>query len=70
MANKKKLKAAAKAAKLPLRKIAPAIGISEHTMLRKANNETDFRAGEIIKIRKLLNLSLEEVEEIFLTEDE
>ena len=70
MANTKGLKKAAKAVKLPLKKIAAEIGISERSMLRKVHNSSEFTAGEIIRIRKLLQLSLEQVEELFLTEDE
>ncbi len=41
------------------------LGISYQGFSRKANGETEFKASEISIMRRLLNLTAEETEEIF-----
>lgn len=47
--------------------IAKRIGITYAGLLKKINNETEFKASEIQKLADMLNLSLEEKEEFFFT---
>ena len=48
--------------------LAKEIGINPATLTRKMTGESDFTRAEIIKIRDILNLSAQEVENIFFPE--
>ncbi len=48
-----------------LRFIAKKIGITYQGFLKKVNNETEFKASEIQKLKELLNLTDEERDNIF-----
>lgn len=48
-----------------LRFIATKLGITYQGFLKKINNETEFKASEMQILRKLLNLTDAEFEEIF-----
>lgn len=45
--------------------IAEQIGITPKSLLKKVNNESEFKATEIEDLRILLHLTSEEVERIF-----
>lgn len=45
--------------------IARKIGITREGFYKKLNNETEFKASEIIALQKILNLSNEKRDEIF-----
>jgi hypothetical protein len=49
--------------------IANKIGINAATLYRKINGESDFTRGEIQIIRMLLNLTADEADRIFFTEE-
>lgn len=50
-----------------LRFVAKQIGITYAGFLKKINNETEFKASEIQRLKELLNLSDEERDKIFFT---
>lgn len=50
---------------ISLEEIARTLGIHLTTLIRKINGESDFYRHEILIIRTLLELSPEQVEEIF-----
>lgn len=45
--------------------IADKCGLSPQGFLKKRNNETEFKASEIVSLKTLLNLTDEETNEIF-----
>ena len=49
--------------------IAKQLGITYPGLLKKINNETEFKAGEIQTLCKLLNLTDDEMKEIFFVEN-
>lgn len=51
-----------------VRTISRELGLSEGAMHSKLGGKTDFKAGEIVTLRKLLGLSDEEVIRIFLAQ--
>lgn len=51
-----------------IKEVAGAVGINEATLYRKINGTSDFTRNEIQLIRQFLNLSSEDVEEIFFAE--
>lgn len=46
-------------------KIAGAMGISSYTLQKKIENETEFKASEIVKLSEMLSLSETERSSIF-----
>ena len=50
-----------------LRFIASKIGITYACLLKKINNQSEFKASEIMILCDLLNIGLEEKEHIFFT---
>lgn len=48
--------------------VAKKVGITREGFYKKINNETEFKASEIITIQKLLNLSNEERDKIFFAQ--
>lgn len=52
---------------LSSRELSKALGIAESTLYNKRYGKTDFNRGEIKKIKTVMNLSEDEVDEIFLT---
>ena len=48
-----------------LRFIAKKLGITYAGLLKKLNNETEFKASEIAVLKKLLKLTDDEVNQIF-----
>lgn len=45
--------------------VAEKCGLSSQGLLKKRNNETEFKASEILILKTLLNLTDEETNEIF-----
>jgi hypothetical protein len=45
--------------------IAGSLGATENKLEKKINNELEFKASEIYAIKKLLNLTSREIDEIF-----
>ena len=52
-----------------LKFIAKKLGITYAGLLKKINNETEFKASEIQKLANVLKLDLKEKEEIFFAKD-
>lgn len=52
-----------------LKFIAKKLGITYAGLLKKINNETEFKASEIQKLANMLKLDLKEKEEIFFAKD-
>ena len=48
-----------------LKELANELGISQVTLYRKLRGDSDFYRYEIIKIKEILRLSTEEINEIF-----
>ena len=46
--------------------LAKKIGMSNQSIMKRVWGKTDFRIGEVAKIKKTLDLTLEQTEEIFL----
>lgn len=65
MVNKQRLVDAIKARGLRLDFIAEKLGISRQTLSDKINNKKQFKLGEIQTLVKVLNLTPEEVDDIF-----
>ena len=49
--------------------IASRCGLTYYGFLKKLNNETEFKASEIVVLKGLLDLSNEERDEIFFCDD-
>jgi hypothetical protein len=49
--------------------IAQKCGLTYQGFLNKLNNESEFRSGEIMAIRELLNIPCDEADEIFFAQD-
>lgn len=69
MTNTIKLEIAITRSGLKKREIASALGITAMGLYKKIHNLSEFKASEIIKLVKVLNLSNLEREEIFFDED-
>lgn len=65
MFNKAKFNYYREIKSISLDEIAKTLGIHLSTLIRKINGDSDFYRHEIIIIRTLLELSPEQVEEIF-----
>ncbi len=48
-----------------LRYVAKRLGITYQGFLKKINNETEFKASEIVILKDLLNLTDDELQQIF-----
>lgn len=62
------LEAACKRKGLTNQHVAQLLGMDESTFYRKRKGLTDFTRKEIQKLRSILNLTPEDVDEIFFTE--
>lgn len=70
MTNSLKLEMYIKRAGLTKRKVAALLGISEMSFYKKLNNITEFKAGEIFKLYKILKLkNLEEQQMLFFSKN-
>ena len=65
MLNKNKLRGKIAEAGMTVASLAAAIGLNPATLHRKINGETEFTRAEIQTITEVLNLTVEEVQEIF-----
>ena len=65
MTNTELLKNAIKQAGVTMTFIADTIGISRHSLYSKIENDTEFKASEIVKIAEVLHLSDAERDSIF-----
>lgn len=65
MTNSAALREAVDRSGLKYMKIAGEMGISSYTLQKKINNETEFKASEIVKLSALLCLSENERSTIF-----
>ncbi len=69
MTNTNLLKGALAARGMTMEKLAEMLSMTAATMSYKANNIRQFKAREISAIQKILNLSSEERDNIFFSED-
>lgn len=65
MTNSAALRKAVDRSGLKYMKIASEMGISPYTLQKKIDNETEFKASEIVKLSSLLSLSDTERSSIF-----
>ncbi|MCF0107038.1 MAG: helix-turn-helix transcriptional regulator [Holdemanella sp.] len=65
MTNTIELEIALKRNKKTYQELANEIGISYQSLSLKANNKREFKAGEIMRIQKELNLTSHERDSIF-----
>lgn len=65
MINTELLKAKIDESGYKLKYIASRLGITYYGFLKKVNNETEFKVSEIKILGKLLNLTREEIDNIF-----
>ena len=68
MTNTEKPRIAIKCAGLKLGYIADNLGITRESLNMKMRNETEFKASEIVTLKRILNLTDEERNDIFLNE--
>ncbi len=68
MVDEEKLYQAMKGLGMKRRAIASEIGISENTLYNKLYGMSEFKAGEIMKLSKLLGLTRDQRDEIFFKE--
>ena len=69
MTNTKKLKGAITASGFTQAEVAEKMGISATAFNNKITNKSRFTANDIVLLRKLLNLSRDEVDAIFFNEE-
>ena len=67
MTDSAALRNAVNKAGLKYGKIASEMGISSYTLQKKIDNETEFKASEIVRLSSLLSLSESERSAIFFT---
>lgn len=68
MVDEEKLYQAMKGLGMKRRAIASEIGISENILYNKLYGMSEFKAGEIMKLSKLLGLTRDQRDEIFFKE--
>ena len=66
MIKRNLLEARMKEKNLIYKDLAEKIGMSNQSIMKRVWGKTDFRIGEVAKIKKALDLTLEQTEEIFL----
>lgn len=69
MTNTEKLKGAITASGFTQAEVAEKMGISATAFNNKITNKSRFTANEIVFLKKLLNLSRDEVDAIFFNEE-
>lgn len=67
MTNKKELEIAILRAGLTKHEVAKKLGLSDMGFYKKLNNQTEFKASEIVALQKMLHI--ESVNEIFFAEN-
>lgn len=65
MTDSLELDYAIKKAGLDRQKVAGLLGVSQMAFFNKIHNRTEFKASEIVALKKLLNLSNEQRDRIF-----
>ena len=65
LTNTEKLEQKIKDSGYRIEYVAEKCGLSPQGLLKKRNNETEFKASEILVLKTLLDLSDEETNEIF-----
>ena len=65
MTNTLKLKAAIVEAGLSIKEVAEKSGLSTYGFHKKLYNQTEFKAGEIIRLSEILNLDKSSRDQIF-----
>lgn len=66
MIKRNLLEARMKEKNLIYKDLAKKIGMSNQSIMKRVWGKTDFRINEVAKIKKALDLTLEQTEEIFL----
>lgn len=66
MTDTKKLRERINKAGLKLKYVAQELGISPYTLQMKIDNDTEFKVSEVDTLAKMLHLTLQEKDEIFL----
>ena len=69
MTNKLEFEIALLKADITKTKLAKILGITEAGLYLKLSNQTEFKASEIAKLSKALNLSVEEQQKIFFGQE-
>lgn len=69
MTDTKKLRAAIKRSGASITFLAGFIGVSRECFYHKMNNETEFKASEIVRLTTALRLTREQRDEIFFAKD-
>lgn len=69
MTNTAKLQAKMKENRFTIKTLANAISLSTTGLFNKVHNHREFFASEMQKISKLLNLTNDEIQEIFFAND-
>lgn len=70
MTDSLELDYAIKKAGLNRQKVAGLLGVSQMAFFNKIHNRTEFKASEIVALKKLLNLSNEQRDRIFFAKEE
>lgn len=68
LTDTKLLNAAIKGSGITISHLAIKIGITREAFYKKMRNETEFKASEIVALKKILNLSNEKRDSIFFNE--
>ena len=63
--NSEELRVAITRANVSLRELADKLGVSEQAFYNKLNGRTEFKNSEILKLAKILGLSMKSVNLIF-----
>lgn len=63
--NQCEFRAAVARAGITNRDMATHLGMSEQALYNKANGKSEFKGSEIVKVAKLLNLNIDDVNLIF-----
>lgn len=69
MTDTRRLKEVIEANGLKTSFLAEKLGISRQALLNKMSNKTEFKAGETLVLRELLNLTPEQWESLFFTKN-
>ena len=68
MTNSNMLKSLIKDSGVSLTYIAGKLGITRYAIYKKLDNKSEFKASEIVALKKVLHLTNEQVDEIFFNE--
>lgn len=69
MTDTAKLRAVIRENGMPITFLAACIGVSRESFYHKLNNETEFKASEIVRLTAILHLSQNQRDEIFFALD-